>query len=134
MGVDKIGKANKDFAAGYAAGLAAAEADDLDYLDLVSSAPEDAAPASVTAEEHKESTALTEEELSHLAPGCFVQVGFGDTSYWVEIGQIEGATISGMLHPELSSSLCLIDHNSCEIARFSRDQITALGCNRYCWC
>ena len=77
---------------------------------------------------------VTEEELGHLAPGCFVQVGSGDTSYWVEVGQIEGATISGMVHPELSGSLCVIDHDSCEVARFSRDQITALGCDRYCWC
>ena len=77
---------------------------------------------------------ITEEDLGHIAPGCFVRVGSGDTSYWVEIGQIEGATISGMVHPELSTSLCVINHDSCEIARFSRDQITALGCDRYCWC
>lgn len=77
---------------------------------------------------------VTEEELGHIAPGCFVRVRSGDTSYWVEIGQIEGATISGMVHPELSTSICVISHDSCEIARFSRNQITALGCDRYCWC
>ena len=77
---------------------------------------------------------VTEEELSHVAPGCFVRVGSGETSYWVEIGQIEGGTISGMVHPELSTSLCVIDHDSCEVARFNRNQITALGCDRYCWC
>jgi hypothetical protein len=77
---------------------------------------------------------VSEEEIGHLAPGCFVQVGFGDSSYWVEIGQIEGGTISGIVHPELSGTLCVINHDSCEIARFTRDQITALGCDRYCWC
>jgi hypothetical protein len=77
---------------------------------------------------------VSEEDLSHIVPGCFVRVGSGETSYWVEIGQIEGTTISGMVHPELSTSLCVIDHDSCEIARFRRDQITALGCDRYCWC
>jgi hypothetical protein len=79
-------------------------------------------------------SAVSDEELGHLAPGCFVQVGFGDSSYWVEVGQIEGGTISGIVHPELSSTLCVINHDSCEIARFSREQITALGCDRYCWC
>lgn len=77
---------------------------------------------------------LTEEDLAHLVPGCFVQVGLGETAYWVEIGQIDGAMLSGMIHPELSSFLCMVDHDSCEIARFNRNQITALGCDRYCWC
>lgn len=77
---------------------------------------------------------LTDEDLAHLVPGCFVQVGSGEEAYWVEIGQIDGAMISGMVHPELSSFLCLVDHDSCEIARFNRNQITALGCDRYCWC
>jgi hypothetical protein len=85
-------------------------------------------------EESAQPSSVTEEELGHLAPGCFVQVGFGETAYWVEVGQIEGGTISGMVHPELSNSLCVINHDSCEIARFSRNQITALGCDRYCWC
>jgi len=77
---------------------------------------------------------VTEEDLGHIAPGCFVRVGSGDASYWVEIGQIDGFMLSGVVHPELSTSLCVINHDSCEIARFSRDQITALGCDRYCWC
>lgn len=77
---------------------------------------------------------VSEEGLSHLAPGCFVLVRSGENSYWVEIGRIEGDTISGMVHPELSNALCLIQHDYCEIASFQRDQITALGCDRYCWC
>ena len=85
-------------------------------------------------EEVEHPDAVTEEDLGHVAPGCFVRVGSGDASYWVEIGQIEGVTISGIVHPELSTSLCVINHDSCETARFSRDQITALGCDRYCWC
>jgi hypothetical protein len=133
MGTDK-NKDNKDFAAGFAAGLAAAREADFSYLDLTSSAPEKLCNANEVSEEHARLQTLTEEDLGHLAPGCFVQVGLGDAAYWVEIGLIEGGTISGMVHPELSGVLCLIDHDSCEIARFSRDQITALGCDRYCWC
>jgi hypothetical protein len=85
-------------------------------------------------EVNKGFVAVTEDALSHLAPGCFVLVGSGEMSYWVEIGRIEGNLISGMVHPELSDSLCLIQHDYCELARFRRDQIKALGCDRYCWC
>ena len=134
MSVDKEGKDNKDFSAGFAAGFAAAREEDFSYLDLTSNVSGNTAIAIEAGEGTEELPAVTAEDLIHLAPGCFVQVGLGEASYWVEIGLIEGATISGMVHPELSSSLCLIDHDSCEVARFSRDQITALGCDRYCWC
>lgn len=134
MGVDKAGKDSEDFAAGFAAGFAAAREDELSYLDLPGNTLGSATNANEAGERSEGFPAVTEDDLSHLAPGCFVQVGLGETSYWVEIGLVEGATISGMVHPELSSSLCLIDHDSCEVARFSRDQITALGCDRYCWC
>jgi hypothetical protein len=134
MGVDKVAKHNKDFAAGFAAGLAAAREGDFENLDLPGNALGIATNGSDAREINQGFPAITEEDLGHLAPGCFVQVGLGEDSYWVEIGMIEGDTISGMVHPELSGSLCLIDHDSCEVARFSRDQITALGCDRYCWC
>jgi len=134
MGVDKAGKGNKDFAAGFAAGFATAREEDFSYLDLTSNVSGSTTIAIEAGERNQGFPAVTEEDLGHLAPGCFVQVGLGDASYWVEIGRIEGVTISGMVHPELSTSLCLIDHDSCEVARFSRDQITALGCDRYCWC
>ena len=134
MGVEKAGKDNKDYAAGFAAGFAAAREEDFSYFDPPNIALGIATNANEAGERSGGFPALTEEDLGHLAPGCFVQVGLGEASYWVEVGRIEGVTISGMVHPELSTSLCLIDHGSCEIARFSRDQITALGCDRYCWC
>jgi hypothetical protein len=107
---------------------------DIEFLHARSNPFESPAHAIKFEQDGANHPTVTEEELGHLAPGCFVQVGSGDTSYWVEVGQIEGATISGMVHPELSGSLCVVDHDSCEVARFSRDQITALGCDRYCWC
>lgn len=130
MGVNKTDADNKDFAAGFAA----AREENFSYLDPTSNASGNTTNVTEAGERNNGFPAVTEEDLGHLAPGCFVQVGLGETSYWVEIGLIEGAAISGMMHPELSSSLCLIDHDSCEVARFSRDQITALGCDRYCWC
>jgi len=134
MGIDNAGNDNKDFAAGFVAGFAAAREEDFSYFDLPNIALGIATNANEAGERNEGFPAVTEEDLSHLAPGCFVQVGLGEASYWVEIGRIEGVTISGIVHPELTSSLCLIDHGSCEVARFSRDQITALGCDRYCWC
>jgi hypothetical protein len=63
-----------------------------------------------------------------------VQFGCGETSCWVEISRIEGDTISGRLHHELSNAACLVQHEYGEVASFGRDQITSLGCDRYCWC
>jgi hypothetical protein len=114
--------------------LATVTEEDLNLSYPRSSALESPADAVKLGEKSKHLDTVTEEDLGHVAPGCFVRVGSGDTSYWVEIGQIEGVTISGIVHPELSTSLCVINHDSCEIARFSRNQITALGCDRYCWC
>jgi hypothetical protein len=134
MGVNKSGEDNKEFAAGFAAGFAAAREDDLSHLDLTTSTLERTLDANETDEGSKGFVAATEDNLSHIAPGCFVLVGSGQESCWVEIGRIEGETVSGIAHPELSNSLCLVQHDYCEIASFSRDQITALGCDRYCWC
>ena len=130
MGVEQAGKNYKD----YTAGFAAAREEDFSYFDVTGVVSGIATNTKEVGERGDGFPAITEQDLGHLAPGCFVQVGLGEASYWVEIGRIEGATISGMVHPELSTSLCLIDHGSCEVARFSSDQITALGCDRYCWC
>ncbi len=104
MGVDKAGKDNNDYAAGFAAGFAAAREEDFSCFDLPSIASGIATNTNEVGERGDGFPAITEEDLSHLAPGCFVQVGLGEASYWVEIGQIEDATISGIVHPELSSS------------------------------
>jgi hypothetical protein len=129
MGTNKVADDNTEIVTG----VVAAD-DDFGSLDQTKYTMEIGGTlnANKTGEDHF--PAPTEEDLNHLAPGCFVRIGLGDSAYWVEIGKINGVTISGMVHPELSGTLCLIDHDSCEIARFSRDQVTALGCDRYCWC
>lgn len=138
MGVNnkKTGEGSIDSTASFAARLAAVRDADFNYLEPTSNLLGNNQNKKVTAtnESSMGFATVTEEDLGHLAPGCFVQVGMGESSYWVEIGMIEGVSISGIVHPELSSSLCLIEHGSSEIVRFSRDQITALGCDRYCWC
>lgn len=77
---------------------------------------------------------VTEESLNHLGPGCFVLFRSCDASCWVEIVSIDGNVIGGRLHSELSSTGCIRQHNGMETVNFSRDQIKALGCDRYCWC
>jgi hypothetical protein len=76
----------------------------------------------------------TRENLDHLVEGCYVLVGTGATASWVEICHIDGDRFNGIVHPELSADVCPIHHDYCEIASFRRDEITALGCDRYCWC
>ena len=76
----------------------------------------------------------SEENLGRLVVGCFVLVGTGETSYWVEIRHVDGDRLSGTVHPELSAMSGPARHDSCEIASIRREQITALGCDRYCWC
>jgi len=95
MGVNKTDEDNKDFAAGFDA----AREENFSYLDPTSNASGNTTNVTEAGERNNGFPAVTEEDLGHLAPGCFVQVGLGETSYWVEIGLIEGAAISGMMHP-----------------------------------
>ncbi len=46
----------------------------------------------------------------------------------------EGLTISGKLYQELSNPIRLIEYYNACIVSIDRDQITTLGCDRYCWC
>jgi hypothetical protein len=76
----------------------------------------------------------TEEALSHVMPGCFVLALIDDAYCWVEIEAIEGHRVGARLHNELPQSACLIRHHAPQSVVFHRDQIKALGCERYCWC
>ncbi|OGI38453.1 MAG: hypothetical protein A2140_09415 [Candidatus Muproteobacteria bacterium RBG_16_62_13] len=124
MGVKRPGESDSD--------LAAVDGD-LSGLDDVGQVLPKLAAGTI-AEENPESVGLTAEELGHVAPGCFVQFGANGMRCWMEISRIEGDTISGRLHPELSNPICLIEYYNADIISIHRDQITALGCDRYCWC
>lgn len=107
---------------------------DLNHLDLTGNELGDAVNVNEAGEGNQGFVAATEENLGRLAPGCFVRFGSGGMSCWAEIGRVEGDTISGRLHHELSNSPCLIQHDYSDVASISRDQITTLGCDRYFWC
>lgn len=76
----------------------------------------------------------TAENLSHLAPGCFVLILTDGVYCWSEVMSVEDQIIGGRLHNELSSTTCLVHNHTAETVFFHRDQIRALGCERYCWC
>ncbi len=125
MGVKKPGESDHD--------LAAIGEDEFDGLDDVGNAASRRITRTAV-EGDRESAAVSAEDLDHLAPGCFAQFGTDGMRCWIEISGIEGHTISGKFHPELSNPICLIEYCNADVVSIRRDQITALGCDRYCWC
>ena len=77
----------------------------------------------------------TEERLDGLHAGCFVQFNHHGQCDWVEITGTEGNEFVGISHPELSEN---DDGNqptdSREEMHLRKEQITAMGCDRYCFC
>jgi len=78
--------------------------------------------------------AITDANLARLAKGCFVRVGMGEDACWVEIHYIDGDRLIGAVHPELSVVPGPVHDEYCAIASIRHEQITALGCDRYCFC
>jgi hypothetical protein len=88
----------------------------------------------------------TAERLAGLGAGCFVQIHRNEECEWVEITGGEGNEFVGMLHPALSTPLptettpALKEaHRQAQAAaneelQLCKEQITALGCDRYCVC
>lgn len=76
----------------------------------------------------------TPEKLADLGPGCFVQVRAQQNCYWVEITAASAGRFSGKVHPELNSPCCQSSLQSGQAADFQGKDITALGCDRYCFC
>jgi hypothetical protein len=77
----------------------------------------------------------TEEKLERLGPGCFVQIKApGESCCWVEITSIEDSGFNSIAHPALSD--CKEDEHIAEGDQVvvNRKQITALGCDRFCFC
>lgn len=76
----------------------------------------------------------TPEKLATLGRGCFVQVREHGDCFWVEITEGEPGRFSGTVHPELQSPCCKPAASIGPVADFRSDDITALGCDRYCFC
>lgn len=80
----------------------------------------------------------TAERLDCLGAGCYVQIHRQGECQWLEISRTEGDELVGVLHPALSTPLSA--ESTADTAaepkelRLRREQITALGCERYCSC
>lgn len=74
----------------------------------------------------------TDRLLDNLGPGCFVKVDQNNGSFWVEVDDTDGYLFGGCVHPNLSGVEC--PYHQERRVFFNRDEITRLGCDRYCFC
>jgi len=70
--------------------------------------------------------------IENLGPGCFVQIRDNDNLLWVEIDAVYDSEFKGRLHPKLNQGYCPFEEEN-EVL-FCKEQITLLGCDRYCFC
>ena len=73
--------------------------------------------------------------LDDLGPGCFVQKkeSNGDP-YWVEITSINEGSYECIAHPSLIKDTDQEAVSEGDLDTVNRDQITAMGCERFCFC
>lgn len=74
----------------------------------------------------------TENLLDNLGPGCFVRVNQGNGPFWVEIKDGDGYMFGGKVHPQFGGADCPY-HSEVNVL-FNREEISDLGCDRYCFC
>ena len=80
-------------------------------------------------------TEPTPQRLEGLGPGCYVQIHQGEQCEWVELTDAKGDECVGISHPALSASdTDGQTRTASKDLRFRKDQIIALGCDRYCFC
>lgn len=77
----------------------------------------------------------TQDRLDHIGPGCFVQkMEVCGTCCWVEITSEQDDNFEGIAHPALSENNAQAMFKEGDVVLVTKDQITALGCDRYCFC
>lgn len=86
----------------------------------------------------------TADRLACLGAGCFVQIPHNGQCVWVELTRKEDDEYVGILHPELSTSQAATPTvvtttdkqfpSDNQEVHLRTQQITALGCDRYCFC
>lgn len=80
-------------------------------------------------------TEPTAQRLEGLGAGCYVQIHQDEQCEWVEITGAEGDECIGISHPALSATNTDDQTPAAsEALRFRKEQIVALGCDRYCFC
>lgn len=76
----------------------------------------------------------TQAQLNNLMEGCYVRVQDSKDTYWVEIEDVNPAGLTGVIHTELEQCDSASDMHDQKRVCFHRDQITHVGCDRYCFC
>ena len=77
----------------------------------------------------------TEEKLNEIGPGCFVQFKDLSSLYcWLEVISLDNTGFNCIARPALTPSASNQDISEGDRIFVNRDQITALGCERYCYC
>lgn len=77
----------------------------------------------------------TKERLDDLGPGCFVQKKeSGGSCCWVEITSMGDTEFKCIAHPALLEGADPGGISEGDQGIVKREQITALGCDRYCFC
>jgi hypothetical protein len=79
----------------------------------------------------------TTERLACLGSGCFVQIPYNGRCEWVELTHQEGDEYVGILHPELATTQATTTTDNQpddQEIHLRKEHITALGCDRYCFC
>lgn len=76
----------------------------------------------------------TQSQLENLVAGCYVRIQDDKDYYWVEIDEVNNDGLAGVIHTELEDTECQSNlHNQCRVC-FQREQVTHVGCDRYCFC
>lgn len=78
--------------------------------------------------------APTEALLNNIGKGCFIKVRDGQNCFWAEVSSVNEGEFTGVVRRALATPTCQSKLSSTGTEVFRRDQIVALGCDRYCWC
>jgi len=78
----------------------------------------------------------TTDLIANLGPGCYVQILDNNDLFWVEIETVCDSEYKGRVHPKLNTGLntgyCPFGDDN--LVLFCKEQITLLGCDRFCFC
>ena len=77
----------------------------------------------------------TEEILDNVGPGCFaLKTDSSKSCCWVEVVSMDDTGYECIAHPGLSSGTNEKNISEGDSVFLKREQIAALGCDRYCFC
>lgn len=80
-------------------------------------------------------TVPNQSQLNNLMEGCFVRVHDDKDYYWVEIDEVDkSGSLAGIIQAKLEGNTGSDHLNDQSRVCFTRDQVTHVGCDRFCFC